>query len=205
MENLPEQKQISFFGELLRKTTHMFSLVIPVSYYLLDASKYEMLRFLIPATILMILIDVSRLMNLTFWEKFGANCFKVMIRKHESEGDFTGATYILTSFCLTISLFEKHIAIAALSFIIVGDTFAALIGRRFGRHKFWNKSWEGSFACLAGTVIVALLVPSLTLTVALFGAVVAAVTEALPFGIDDNLTVPLVSGTAMMILSHFSI
>jgi dolichol kinase len=97
-------------------------------------------------------------------------------------------------------MFSKPVAVAALSFIIVGDTFAALIGRKYGRHRFGRKSVEGSLACLLGTVIVALLVPGLTLSVALAGAVVATVTEALSMNLDDNISVPIVSGLAMTLL-----
>ncbi len=115
-------------------------------------------------------------------------------------GDFTGATYILLSVCLTVALYDKPIAIAAIAFIIVGDTLAALIGRRFGRHRFGNKSVEGSLACLAGTVIVAVIVPDLPIGIRLFGAVVATIVEALPLNIDDNITVPILSGLSMTLL-----
>jgi dolichol kinase len=132
-----------------------------------------------------------------------------MIRDHEANGDFTGATYILLSVCFTIALYDKPIAIAALAFIIVGDTLAAIIGRKFGRHRFSNKSFEGSFACLAGTVVVAVLVwllmPEFPLSVGLAGALVATVVEAMPLGVDDNVSVPLVSGLVMSLLMRIMI
>jgi dolichol kinase len=86
----------------------------------------------------------------------------------------------------------------------VGDTFAALIGRKFGRHKFGRKSVEGSLGCLVGTLIVAALAPGLPMWVAAVGAVTATVTEALSVTIDDNITVPLVSGTVMTLLLAIS-
>ena len=49
-------------------------------------------------------------------------------------------------------------------------------------------------------MIVVYYTPDLVWTVAIVGAVVATVTEALPWRIDDNLSVPLVSGAAMMIV-----
>ena len=122
-----------------------------------------------------------------------------MVRKKEQNGDFTGATYILLSTCLTVAMYEKHVAIAALAFIIVGDTFAALIGRKFGRHFFGGglKSVEGSLGCLLGTMFVATLTPDLPIYTGTLGAVVAAVTEGLSFDVDDNISVPIVSGLAM--------
>jgi len=190
--------QISFRQELLRKATHMGALVIPGGYYILGLSRGEMLAIIIPITLLMILIDISRLRQWRFWRNFAGPLTSRMIRAHEHAGDFTGATYILVAVCVTVAMYDKPIAVAALAFIIVGDSAAALIGRRFGKHHFFtNKSIEGSLACLAGTAIVAVVAPNLTITIGLIGALVATITEAIPFGIDDNITVPVLSGLVM--------
>ena len=202
--------QISFKSELARKATHMTALSIPGGYYLLSLDKAAMLYIMVPITLLMILIDVSRLRDWLFWRGFARKIIQPIIREHEIAGDFTGATYILLSVCLTVALYSKPVAIAALAFIIVGDTFAALIGRKFGRHRFRNKSVEGSLGCLLGTVLVALvasdlhLSPTLDLHTALFGAVVATLVEALSFEIDDNVSVPILSGLAMSLFSKIS-
>lgn len=195
---------ISFRSELARKATHMTALVIPGGYYILSFNKTEMLYVMVPITLLMILIDIARLRNWFFWRAFAGKIIEPIIREHEIAGDFTGATYILISVCLTVFLYDKPVTIAALAFIIVGDTFAALIGRKLGRHKFRNKSLEGSLACLAGTIIVAIVAPDLNLYVALAGAVVATVVEALSFDVDDNVSVPLISGLAMTLLIKVS-
>jgi len=189
----------------MRKGTHMVALVIPGGYYFLHLERPEMLSIMIPITVAMILIDVARLRQWLFWKAFARKILSPVIRQHEMAGDFTGATYILLSVCLTVSLYDKPIAIAAMAFIIVGDTLAALIGRRFGRHRFGNKSVEGSLACLAGTVIVAVIVPDLPMGIRLFGAVVATIVEALPLDIDDNITVPILSGLSMTLLDKILI
>jgi len=196
--------QISFKGELVRKGTHMFALVIPGAYYFLDLSKTAMLSMMVPATLLMFTIDISRLRGGALWKAFARKFITIMIREHETAGNFTGATYILLSSCFTIAFFDKPVAIAALVFIIVGDTLAALIGRKFGRHKFGKKSIEGSLGCLLGTVLVAFLVPGLDLTVGLLGAVTATVVEALSVRIDDNVSVPVISGLVMTIFMKIS-
>ncbi len=102
------------------------------------------------------------------------------------------------SFCLTIALYSKPIAITAISFIIVGDSFAALLGRRFGKIKFYrNKTVAGSIGCLLSMLVVAILVPDMYLTVAVIGAVFGTIFEAFSFGVDDNVTVPILSGLFM--------
>ena len=192
--------QIPFSQELWRKATHLGAMVIPGGYYLLALSKIQMLAIMVPVTLLMVLIDISRLRNWRFWNRFACRIGGKMVRDHETAGDFTGATYILLSVCLTVAMYSKPVAVAALLFIIVGDTLAALVGRKFGRHRFGRKTVEGSLGCLAGTLLVAWLVPGLTLPVAVFGAVTATITEALSTSIDDNITVPIVSGLAMTLL-----
>ena len=192
---------ITFRQELARKATHLAALVIPVSYYILCFEKADVLMIMVPITVLMILIDVARLRQWLFWKAFAGKIIGPIIRPRENSGDFTGATYILLSVCLTVALYDKPIAIAALAFVIVGDSLAAVVGRRIGRHKVGNKSIEGSAACLLGTVIVAVLVPELLLPVGLFGAVTATIFEAFPLGIDDNITVPILAGLSMTLLS----
>lgn len=205
MNSEPETAQISFGSELLRKATHMGALAIPGSYYFLDLTRTEMLLFWGSGTLVMIFIDIARLRNWAIWRNFSNKIVSGMIRPHETHGDFTGATYILIAVCLTVALFDRPIAVAALGFIIVGDTFAALIGRRFGRHRFGNKSVEGSIACLVGTLLVAALVPKIPAAIGISGAVVAAVVEALPWKIDDNISVPLISGVFMTLATRIMV
>jgi phytol kinase len=91
-----------------------------------------------------------------------------------------------------------------------GDAFAAIVGRRWGAHKFHllgqTKSLEGSAAmfgfsfaatCIALVVFATPIIPSLGL--AFLVAMIATLVEALsPWGID-NLTVPLVSALALFL------
>ncbi len=190
-------ENISFKHELIRKATHMGALVIPSGYYFMGLERQTAFSIMLVIGLAMLVIDIARMRGWWLWHKVFCHVIGLVIRKHEKDGDFTGATYILLTSALTIFLYQKPIAIAALSFIIVGDSFAAVIGRRFGRIKFANKSLEGSLGCLFGTIIVALLSPGIPLSVGLLGAVVATLVEAWPFGVDDNVSVPLLSGLSM--------
>ncbi len=200
-------EHISFKQELIRKATHMGALVIPAGYYFLGLERNTAFLIMLVIGLGMLIIDIARMRGWWLWRKVFYYVIGPVIRKHEKDGDFIGATYILLTSCLTIFLYQKPIAIAALSFIIVGDSFAAVIGRKYGRIKFSNKSLEGSLGCLLGTMIVATLTPGISLSVGLLGAVVATLVEAWPFGVDDNVSVPLLSGLAMhmaIILKIFS-
>ncbi len=181
--------------------THLGALVIPVGYYYLGLSRFEALAVMIPVTLLMTWIDIARLLDWKFWH-FLKPLIAPVVRDHEMRGDFTGAFYILATACLVIAFYAKPVAIASLAFIIIGDTAAALIGRRFGKHRYRGKSLEGSLAFLAASLIVVILAPEIPYMIGVIGAVVATVTEGISGSLDDNLSVPLVSGLAMHLLLY---
>lgn len=194
--NMDEELDISYFNESLRKATHLFALVIPIGYFLTDRT--VSLSILIPIMFLLILLDTARLRGWSLW-RLAKPIWGRMIRPNESSR-YTGASYIMFATVITVIMFPKLIAICALSFIIVGDTASALIGRKWGKHKFRNKSYEGSFAFLLSSLIPAAIIPEIPLWVGVTGAIIATVTEAMSGRIDDNLSVPLVSGLSMHLL-----
>ncbi|MEC8703513.1 MAG: hypothetical protein VXX38_03115 [Candidatus Neomarinimicrobiota bacterium] len=124
-----------------------------------------------------------------------------MLRNHEIKGKFTGATWVMIASLLTISLFPKNIAILSLIFMSLGDTFAALVGRKFGKVAFFNKTFEGFLGGLLPCVIIAFYFKSLPFYVSLIGAFSAMLIEVVPIPIDDNLSIPVFSASAMTISS----
>lgn len=193
--------QIPFSAELIRKGIHLFALVIPVGYSLVTFP--TAVFWVTTAAVVSILLDLARFRGWVLWSWVAA-LITPIIRQHEISGGFTGASYILTTSLVMIIFFPKTITVAALVFIIVGDTAAALIGRRFGRIRYLGgKSLEGSAACLTASFLASLLVPGLPLAAGLIGAFTATVAEALSGSLDDNLTVPLASGLAMLAVMHY--
>ncbi|MBW4685771.1 MAG: phosphatidate cytidylyltransferase [Komarekiella atlantica HA4396-MV6] len=113
------------------------------------------------------------------------------------------------------------IAVAGIMAMTWGDALAALIGRRFGQHKYQVgnsvRSWEGSaamFVASTGAIfLVLLLLPGSSLSplatplvlgqaflVALVSATFATLAEAVsPHG-TDNLSVPLVAAGVVWIV-----
>jgi dolichol kinase len=101
-------------------------------------------------------------------------------------------------------VFDRSVVIASLLFFSVGDVAASAIGMKYGRVKILNKTLEGSLACLAACLIAgySLLYLGLMMsrTIIFAGALAATVAEAVSFRIDDNLTMPLVSGLVMTLM-----
>lgn len=204
MNELPNVEQ-SYGVELVRKMIHLCSLSIPIVYYFI--SKFTALSILVPLTLLVGVPDLARMYHVPTrkaYEKF----FGWLLRKHERDEHarkLNGATYVLLSACLFIWVFPKIIFITAFSILIVSDSLAALVGRRFGTHPLFKKSLEGTAAFFLSALVVIALAPKAEGAVAeyLIGAAasfVGAIVEAAFTFIDDNLLIPLSVGITMWIL-----
>jgi dolichol kinase len=190
--------ELTYRQEGLRKSTHLLALLIPAIYLLLPNG--WAIAVMVAINIFIVIFEIVRLRQLPPW-KFLSRIFGEMIRPCEQDGNFTGAFYILLSGLFCIVFFEKHIAAAAITFIIVGDVAAAMVGRRWGRHRMrGSKTLEGSLGFLVVALLVAHLIPTIPWTVGTVGALVATVVEGMTIRRDDNLTVPLSAGLLMELM-----
>ena len=188
-------------SEYFRKIIHIFNLVIPFTYLFFLESRFQVLRILVPLTLFAIVIEYLRVRSAVIKKIFN-NFLTPMLRIHEMNGKYTGATWVFIGSTLTIAIFPKEIAVISLVYMSLGDTIAGLIGRKFGKTNFYNKTIEGSLAglivCLLSGYLVNLTLP---LVVVFSGAFAAMFIELMPIPIDDNLSVPLFGGTIMIIVS----
>lgn len=124
-----------------------------------------------------------------------------LLRGHERKG-WAGATYMAIAYLLVYLVFPLPIAVLAMVYSAGGDAAAAIIGKRWGRHRMrTGKSWEGFTAGLAVNFAVGLFVPGLGLMPAAVGATTAALLEIAPLPLDDNLTVTLGGALALALAS----
>ena len=192
-------------SEFLRKLLHLSNLVIPFTYLFYFDSKVEALIILLPITSFAFLIEYLRINSITVKNIFDKYLFS-MLRNHEKSGKYTGATWVFISSTLSIGIFPKDIAIISLIYMSIGDTAAGLIGRKFGRIKIYNKTLEGALAGFIVCLILGLMIDlNLSKTLVAIGALSAAIIELMPISIDDNLIIPLFSGTVMYVMSIFLI
>jgi dolichol kinase len=184
--------------EVRRKFIHFLAILIPIFY----AKEEEKLRFLILLFLVLfglLLIEFFRFQNL----RFNVRLLKMLggITRKEERTSLSGATYLLTSALLVIFFYEKNIAISSLLFVIVGDNVAALVGKKWGRVRLFNKTLEGMLACFIICLALGWLL--LDFKLALIGSLVAALIEVLPLPVNDNLIVPLSAGLVMKIVTVF--
>ena len=187
--------------EYYRKIIHVFNLAIPFTYLVFFESRFQILCILVPLTVFAIVIEYLRVHSVII-KKIFDNFLISMLRLHEMDGKYTGATWLFIGSTLTVAIFPKEIAVISLIYMCIGDTVAGLVGRKFGKMKFYDKTIEGSLAGLIVCLLSGYLVQiSLPLIVVFSGAFAAMFIELLPISIDDNISVPLFAGTIMIIAS----
>ena len=129
-----------------------------------------------------------------------------MSRSNERNHFVTAPVFLAVGIILVLLIFPRNIAYASIVIVAVGDPLAAYVGGRFGRTHVGRKSLEGfaigTFAAFALTLF---LVPP---SVGAIGSMVGMTLELAGI-LDDNLTIPLGSGTVMylatIILAHAAV
>ena len=185
-------------NEIFRKTIHLFASVIPLGYYLIFPNRWLVVIILFLCSVFSVAIEIGRT-RLPRLEYIFKHWFNPMLRDHESRGEITGATWLLIGSCLTIGLFSKEIAVPALLFLTVGDTFAAIVGITFPMGRIKGKTISGSITGLILSLAVILpIMHDINAEILILGGVAAMLIELSPIPLNDNLTIPVLSGFIML-------
>jgi len=173
-------------------------LIIPWVYYYTDKNT----AMLFAGLLVLGLLSVESLrLNHERFNAFLLKTFSKLAKSAETKR-ITGASYFFIGAAITIVLFDKPVAIAAITFSVFGDALATLVGTRWGRiHLVNGKTVEGGLASLAACLFASFLLVQIDLglktSILVVGAVVTAVIEILSSPLDDNLTIPILAGVLM--------
>lgn len=191
--------------EARRKAIHLSFIVLPLELLLRllpwPRTRGEFRVLFLALTAGAVALDVLRIHERrvrTFFRQF----FGELLREHERMS-VLGSTYLLLAALIAIEVYPQSVAGVALGYTVLGDAMGALVGRAWGRHKFFNKSWEGVAGCLVACLAwaaIATPLAGLPWSVTLVGALAATVVEALPIPLDDNLGITLVAGYTMKLM-----
>ena len=188
--------------ELKRKTVHLTSIVIVLVYYMFGQ----------PAIMSMLMVYLIVILVL---EYFRLECGKKLPIVHQlfraKEADRIGGHVFFAIGCIiAISAFSKDIASAAILMTTFGDASAAIFGKVFG--KTWipglkNRAVEGCVAEFIVNVVIGLIfLPGWVVIVVMAGT--ATVVETLADKLDDNLLIPVFSGSGgqlvVLMMAYFS-
>jgi dolichol kinase len=121
-----------------------------------------------------------------------------MSRPSERPHFVSNPVYLAFGLILALIIFPKAVAYASIAIVAVGDPIAAYVGGRIGRLRIGRKSLEGFVAGLVASVLVASLV--VAPLVAAVGSTAAMLLE-LSGAFEDNITMPVGAGAAMLLVS----
>jgi len=186
--------------ELPRRLWHIFGgLSLAIAGLLVPESIF--LPALISATVAFLILELSRPKFPQLNRRF-LTWFHPLLREKEAS-TLTGTAYLLVGAVLVFVLYEQSIAVMAMTFVAVGDPIAGMIGERWGEPKTRGKSLMGSGACFLSCLVAGGILSTIShvaISLVVIGGLCATVIEFLSLQINDNLTIPLVSGGAMMLL-----
>jgi len=180
---------------LRRKLIHLFYGLILVTLIEYNILNIYSLAFIILLFAIFVSIPSGR--HLPFLKKIIVYFERDPEPKYLAFGPFL---FTLSSF-LSLLVFRKNIAIAAILNLAIGDSVNALIGHFLKKDK--GKRIEASFAAFLATALVA--TQYVALPQAIFGGLITLILEYSEpkfrgKKIDDNLLIPIASGVVMTIL-----
>ncbi|HHP7238588.1 diacylglycerol/polyprenol kinase family protein [Longibacter sp.] len=194
------ERPFGYQAELKRKALHLLALVVPLGMHLLGRDLA--LWILIPVTSMAVGADVLR----AYWQPFNQHIrtiFGPLMRTEELPDVgggvvINGATSVLISGTLLTLFVPLRIAVPVFVMTMIADAAAALVGRAIGRHRWPGRSHtvEGSLAFVASGLLVLAFFP-LSWTARIAATFSAAVAEAAPLPVNDNIAVPLIAAAVV--------
>ncbi len=204
---------ISYREELKRKAVHLSSLWMVAAVMFLSETAaltvfgvLAVFVFVAEALYLRGVMPVKRLYDVLF----GA-----MLREEQKHGIFlvSRGFHVLAAAFLCVLLYRREAAAAGMAVMLLGDTAAALAGRRFGRHIIYGKkSAEGVLAFLIAGMVGALpvlwyfAVPPVVYGYCAAGVAAGAAAELFEdkLHVDDNFSIALTCGAFIELGMRFS-
>lgn len=138
-----------------------------------------------------------------FKPRISRDILSLAYRENELKGfSVEPLSYILSILSLlALSYFiNENLCFAAIAVLAAGDGFAGVIGRRYGRHRFWfnrNKSWEGSISGFTAASLAGFFFAGpIAVVGSFFGMLAGALNK------HDNLAVPYAALAAMVLVGY---
>jgi dolichol kinase len=134
-----------------------------------------------------------------------------LMRRSEKDG-VSGLPFYALGVSLSLFFYSKDIAIVSTMFLVFSDPLSSFFGVLYGKDKILpNKSLQGAvagfFTCYLITLFYAMNTSELgthLLIFAIVSGVIGSASELVSaFNIDDNLTIPVISGLGMTLLNKY--
>lgn len=193
---------------LARKIWHTFMGMLIVFVYVFSGMSVGTAVMILGSVLgLDLLVETARLripsfndQVLRFWGPFMRSC---------EVSKMSGVPYYILASMLALAIFPKPVGVLSVLFLAIGDPIASLIGILYGKNSpkvAQGKSLVGTFAGVVSCMLVTLVflkawpVPvsdSAWIALSVIGGLAGGTAELAPFDMDDNFTIPMISGFVM--------
>jgi len=193
----PKTRQLPSKNDIVREAIHASGFFVPVLAGLIGVYPVALLIYVV--SLLYFVSELSRM------NRKNLPIISAITRSAASQVELyefaTAPLYFAIGILIALLLFPAPVNSAVIAIFTLGDSTASLFGDLISKKPLpfnKGKTLEGSlvgffFAFLAGLVFVS---PAL----ALIGAAVAMLVESLPLPVNDNITIPLFTGLALLLL-----
>jgi len=196
MDKKPHKRTFPSSNDLVREDIHASGFFVPVIAGLISIP--------VVAALIVIIALIYTISELTRLEGRELPLISAITRHAASQSELNGFAaaplYFAFGIVLTLVLFPTLKGAAAIAMFCLGDSAASLFGGLISTSLPFNKgkTWEGTlagflFAFLGGLFFVSPLL-------ALVGAAIAMTIEVLPLPINDNISIPLITGAVLTLL-----
>lgn len=180
----------------LRKILHISGVFIPI--IAINMGKTKIITLIFLCIIIFLILEALK-------QKISKDILLLFYRKNELKGlSIEPLSYFISVLSLLyLSYFiDENICFAAIATLTAGDGVAGVIGKRYGRHKFFfnkKKSWEGTISgFIAASLYGFYFVGGIAIAGGAFGMLAGAISR------NDNIVIPY-SALAGMYLVRYGI
>ncbi len=196
---------------ILRKVWHIATGSTGLYLFLKTSQDTQLWAFIALAIALMGFVgDIAR-SRFPAMNKMVLTVMGPLMRRSERDG-MSGLPFYALGVSLALFFYKRDIAILSIMFLVFSDPLSSFFGVLYGKDKIMpNKSLQGAvagfFTCYLITLFYAMNTSAVGTHLLIFSVaagVIGALSELVSaFNIDDNLTIPVLSGLGMTLLNHF--
>lgn len=206
-------------GQTVRRIWHSSIGVLICVLCYFNVSNMATFRFLLPITIVYGFIDWYRLRYEHLNARFCNFLPLRLILRREEKSKMTSSFYFLLGAETTLLVFSRPVTVLSLLYLSWCDPVAGIIGTHYGQRASWGKLWNGkSLIGSSAAAVMGMLITASFLLVAAFegyqikllnaiimsflGGIIAAASELVTLeNVDDNVTLPVISGILLTLFT----
>jgi dolichol kinase len=124
----------------------------------------------------------------------------------------SGLPFYALGISLSLFFYKRELAVISIMFLVFSDPISSFFGVLYGKDKILpNKSLQGAvagfFTCYLITLFYCMNVTEISSSLLIFavlGGFIGSLSELVSaFNVDDNLTIPVLSGLGLTLVNYF--